>query len=79
MLFSFIQLLANASLLLAQTERQKTQTIISVCLLALLVALFVLDIFAKNKFAGKTPLKKIILAIGMIVAIVLVLVLIFYK
>ena len=68
-----------SSLLLAQTEKQKTQTILSVMILALVVSLFIMDIFAKNTFAGKTALKKIIFGFAIVVAIVLVVLLIFYK
>lgn len=74
-----IQLFQSISLLLAQTAQQKTQTLVSLSLLLIMVCLFVLDIFAKNKFAGKTPLKKIVLYLSLIIFLVFILFIIFYR
>lgn len=74
-----IQIFQNISFLLVQTAQQKTQTFVSLSLLVIMVCLFVMDIFAKNKFAGKTSLKKIVLFLSILIFAIFILFVVFYR
>lgn len=74
-----IQLINTISLLLEQTQRQKDQTVISVALFALVAVLFIMDIFAKNKFGSGKILKKMILFLSFMAIIVYIAVMVFYR
>ena len=47
MVYNFVSVI---QLLLAQNEKQKSETYVGICVLALLGCIFIIDMFAKEKF-----------------------------
>lgn len=45
--------------ILAQNEKQKSETYVGICVLALLSCIFIVDMFAKQKWAKEKALKQI--------------------
>lgn len=67
------------NLVLAQTKQQKEETFISVALLALVASIFIMDIFAKNKFGAGKTLKKIIIFFCIVIIFIVIALFIFYR
>ena len=51
MVYNFVSVI---QLLLAQNEKQKSETYVGICVLALLGCIFIIDMFAKESFAKES-------------------------
>ncbi len=67
MVYNFVSVI---QLLLAQNEKQKSETYVGICVLALLGCIFIIDMFAKESFAKEKALKKTYLFLSFVSIVV---------